>query len=218
MQRLVERGGLEELPAASAAIQKAQQDLATLQGQRNRLRPEALAAEESAITTKAIETVVTLYERAQTEQLKAEEHKRGRVITETMGVDVVPQTPEARRALEAQWAQEIPALLGALPYIDDVAELEDLADVVFVREHGTAIRCLTPALAKRLGELSDPKAKTAWLRLQGRFRDWRNAHPTHQARVAAMDAREAAIKSGMTRSRDMLLKAHGLKRTPLFRG
>jgi hypothetical protein len=75
------------------------------------------------------------------------------------------------------------------------------------------IRALVPAIADRLQQIDKAKA----LELRVRHLDWRKNHPTHRQRLAAVEAKRAAIQHGLRTSRDQLLEAHGLKQTPAIR-
>jgi hypothetical protein len=208
IERLAQVGGLEELPAAAAAIQQAQKDLAALDEQRGRLLPNVIATEREAIRTRAAEQIREAYDREREARLKSLESERGRALVETAGVEMMPQSGAQRRALEAQWVAEVPAFLAALPHISDVAELQEVADIAFVRQSSALIRTLVPAVLNRLQAL---EAEQPHLALQGRFADWRRANATYRRRTEAIEGKEYAITSGLNRSRDVLLEVHGFK-------
>lgn len=206
-ERLIERGGLEELPTARAALEQAKKDLSALEDQRGRLLPNVISSERTAITARVVAEVSDAYKQEQARRLKALESERGRAIADAAGVEALPVGAE-RRAIETQWAAEVPAVIAALPHIADVPEIQDIADAAFARQSPLLIRTIVPAVLQRLRALDAGGPEDA---LRARFGEWRKENPTFRDRIAAIDARAALITSTMSRSRDMLLEVHGLR-------
>jgi hypothetical protein len=205
VEDLAARGGLERLPQADAAIQQMETARATLQGQRDRLRPEILSREETEIERVTVEAIHAAYRQAEDERTRSLQHERGTIIADAKGTNVSAE----RSAAEARWIGEVPALLAAVPFLDDVEELRDLVDLAFVRESPTLIRTIAPAVMQRLTAL---KADAVLGDVRSRYTAWRRANPTHQRRLAEIEGKEALIRQRLQESRDMLLQAHGLKR------